>query len=324
MERIPQARLGSLGPIVGAQGLGCMAMATGYYGAQDDAETYATLDRALELGVTLFDTADAYGDGRNEEFLSPFVRANRQRITIATKFGIVHRGGSVGIDNSPAHIRAAVEGSLRRLGTDVIDLYYMHRRDPAVPLAESIGAMGDLVAAGKIRHIGLSEVTAGELREAHAIHTITALQTEWSLFSREAEAEIVPAAAELGIGFVPYSPLGRGQLTGRHDAGVLAAGDVRQTMARFAAENHAANSALLATITMLAATRNATPAQVALAWLHHQATVFGLAVVPIPGTRRPARLEENAGGASLALTGEEIAVLSGIGEKVQGGRDRRL
>jgi aryl-alcohol dehydrogenase-like predicted oxidoreductase len=324
IEPIPTVQLGKIGPIVGMQGLGCMAMATGYYGPQDDAETLATLERAIDLGVTLFDTADAYGNGMNEEFIGPFVRANRDRVVLATKFGIVQRDGVTGIDNHPDHIRASVEGSLRRLGIDVIDLYYMHRRDPAIPFADSIGTMSDLVKAGKVRYLGLSEVTAAELREANAIHPISALETEWSLFSREAEDEIVTTAAELGIGFVPYSPLGRGQLTGGHDAKNLEAGDVRHYMSRFSEENHAANSTLVAGIRDLATKRGATPAQIALAWLHHQSKVFGLAVVPIPGTRKPSRIEENASGAHIALSDQEIAELRRLGQAVKGGRDRMI
>lgn len=321
---IPTVQLGKIGPTVGSQGLGCMAMATGYYGGQDDAETYAALDRALELGVTLFDTADAYGDGKNEEFISPFVRRNRDRLVIATKFGIVHRNGGVEVDNHPDHIRRSVDGSLRRLGIDVIDLYYMHRRDPKVPLADSVGTMSDLVRAGKVRFLGLSEATPAELREAHSIHPISALETEWSLFSREAENAIVPTAAELGIGFVPYSPLGRGQLTGGHSAASLEAGDVRQSMSRFSEENHAANSALVAGIGDLAAKQGATPAQIALAWLHHQSKVFGLSVVPIPGTRKPSRVEENVGGARLELTSQDVAALDLLASAIKGGRDRMI
>jgi aryl-alcohol dehydrogenase-like predicted oxidoreductase len=324
IEQLSTVRLGETGPVVGTQGLGCMAMATGYYGAQNDAEAFATLGRALDLGVTLFDTANSYGDGKNEEFIGPFVRANRDRVIIATKFGIVRRDGAIGVDNRPEFIRQAVEGSLRRLGIDVIDLYYMHRRDPDIPLAESIGAMSDLVKTGEVRYLGLSEVTAAELREAHAIHPISALQTEWSLFSRDAEAEIVPAAAELGVGFVPYSPLGRGQLTGRHDAGTLETGDVRNHMARFNQENHAANSALIAGIGQLAKSRGATPAQIALAWLHHHSKVFGLPVVPIPGTRKPSRVEENAGGAAIVLDDQEIGALNQLALVVKGDRGRQI
>jgi aryl-alcohol dehydrogenase-like predicted oxidoreductase len=205
-----------------------------------------------------------------------------------------------------------------------IDLYYMHRRSPEIPLADSIGAMSDLVKAGKVRYLGLSEATAAELREAHAIHPISALETEWSLFSREVEDEIVPTAAELGIGFVPYSPLGRGQLTGGHDAKSLEAGDVRQAMSRFSDENHAANSALIAGIGDLAATRGATPAQIALAWLHHQSKVFNLAVVPIPGTRKPGRIEENVGGAHLELSDRETKELSRLAQAVRGDRSRQI
>jgi aryl-alcohol dehydrogenase-like predicted oxidoreductase len=322
--KLPTTRLGQHGPVVGSQGFGCMAMATGYYGETDEAAARATLDRALELGVTLFDTADVYGRGANEAFIAPFVQANRGRIVIATKFGIVHRDGKVGIDNRPEYIRESVEGSLRRLGVGTIDLYYMHRRTPDVPMADSVGTMADLVREGKVRYLGLSEVSAAELREAHAIHPITALQTEWSLFSREVEAEIVPAAAELGIAFVPYSPLGRGQLTGGTQGVQLQASDVRQHMARFSGENRAANDALIAGISNLASRHKATPAQVALAWLHHQSAVHSLTVVPIPGTRKPTRVAENVGGAMLQLADEDFDALDQLAHAVRGDRSRTI
>lgn len=213
-KRLEQVRLGGRDLTVGTQGLGCMGMSE-FYGDTDEPAARATLDAALERGVTMFDTADMYGRGDNERFLAPFVRAHREQVVVATKFGSV-RGdeGSMSVNNDPGYIRRAVDGSLSRLGLDVIDLYYLHRRDPEVPLAESIGTMAELVAQGKVRYLGLSEVTGDELREANAIHPIAAVQSEWSLFTRDIERTLVPAAAELGVGVVPYSPLGRGFLTG--------------------------------------------------------------------------------------------------------------
>ncbi|RKT18114.1 aryl-alcohol dehydrogenase-like predicted oxidoreductase [Streptomyces sp. 1114.5] len=320
---LPAVELGTGGPLVGVQGLGCMGMSE-FYGPTDSDEAVATLDAALEAGVTLFDTADAYGLGRNEEFIGPFVRANRDKVVLATKFALVRKEedpGYRGISNDPAYIRAAVDASLRRLGVDEIDLYYMHRRDPAVPLADSVGAMAELVAAGKVRHLGLSEVTGAELREAHAIHPIAALQSEWSVFARDVERSAVPAAAELGVTFVPYSPLGRGFLTGSfQDADRLGADDVRRTQPRFTGDNAVANAELLAPLREIAAARGVSLAQVALAWVHQQAEVHGLTVVPIPGTRKRSRLAENTAAATLRLTAEELALLEPVSGQVRGGR----
>ncbi|WP_224282493.1 aldo/keto reductase [Streptomyces sp. LS1784] len=320
---LPTVELGTGGPLVGVQGLGCMGMSE-FYGPTDTDEALATLDAALEAGVTLFDTADMYGSGHNEELIGPFVRANRDKVVIATKFAIVRseEDGSVrGISNDPAYIRTAVDASLRRLGVDEIDLYYMHRRDPAVPLADSVGAMAELVQAGKVRHLGLSEVTGAELREAHAIHPIAALQSEWSVFARDVERTAVPAAAELGVAFVPYSPLGRGFLTGAfQDAKELSADDYRRTNPRFTGDNAAANAELLDPLREIAAARGVTLAQVALAWVHRQAEVHGLAVVPIPGTRKRSRLAENTAAATLRLTAEELALLEPVAGRVAGSR----
>ncbi|MGA5704309.1 aldo/keto reductase [Peterkaempfera bronchialis] len=320
---LPTCTLGSNGPTVGVQGLGCMGMSE-FYGPTDTTEALATLDRALELGVTLFDTADIYGSGHNEELIGPFVRAHRDRVVLATKFGIERRADDPayrGVCNRPEYIRSAVDSSLRRLGVDVIDLYYMHRRDPAVPLAESVGAMAELVRAGKVRHLGLSEVTGAELREAHAVHPISALQSEWSLFSRDVERSAVPVAAELGVAFVPYSPLGRGFLTGAFASGAeLGADDYRRDQPRFSGDNAKANAELVEPIRKIAAARGAAPAQVALAWVHQRAEVHGLTVVPIPGTRRRSRLEENTAAATLHLTAEELAALEPIADRVVGDR----
>ena len=320
---IPTTVLGTEGPVVGLQGLGCMGMSE-FYGDTDTTEALATLDRALELGVTLFDTADIYGNGENEKLIGPFVRANRDRVVLATKFAIDRRADDPahrGVRNDPAYIRQAVEASLSRLGVDVIDLYYMHRRTPEVPLAESVGAMGELVQAGKVKYLGLSEVTGPELREAHAVHPIAAVQSEWSLFSRDVERTAVPAAAELGVAFVPYSPLGRGFLTGAFaNATELGAGDFRQYQPRFTGDNAAHNAALLAPVQKIAAAHGVTPAQVALAWVQQQAEVHGLTVVPIPGTRKRSRLEENVAATALRLGADELAALEPIAAQVVGDR----
>jgi aryl-alcohol dehydrogenase-like predicted oxidoreductase len=321
--KLPTVELGKGGPLVGVQGLGCMGMSE-FYGATDTTEAKATLDAALEAGVTLFDTADMYGAGANEELVGPFIKANRDRTVIATKFGIERVPGEPTrriIHNEPEYIRKAVDASLKRLGIDVIDLYYMHRRNHEVPLEDSIGAMAELVKAGKVRHLGLSEVTADELREAHAIHPIAAVQSEWSLFTRVVERAVVPAAAELGVALVPYAPLGRGFLTGAFaSAGELAAGDFRHSQPRFTGENAAANAALLAPVHQIAADREVTSAQVALAWLQQRAQVHNLTVVPIPGTRKRTRLAENVAGAVLELTEAELAMLEPIAGQVTGDR----
>ncbi|UQX01031.1 aldo/keto reductase [Streptomyces sp. RerS4] len=321
---IERAELGKGGPLVGVQGLGCMGMSE-FYGDTDEAAARATLDAALAAGVTLFDTADAYGSGANEEFLAPFVAAHRDEITLATKFALERRADDPSyraIRNDPAYVRRSVEGSLRRLGVDVIDLYYMHRRDPAVPFSESVGAMAELVREGKVRHLGLSEVTGAELREAYAVHPIAALQSEWSLFSRDVERSAVGAAAELGVAFVPYSPLGRGFLTGAFvDAGVeLSAGDFRTSQPRFTGDNAKANAALLAPVREVADAHGATPAQIALAWVQQRASVHGLTVVPIPGTRKPGRVAENTAATRITLTEAELALLEPLAGQVAGDR----
>ncbi|MFB7663913.1 aldo/keto reductase [Kitasatospora sp. NPDC056138] len=320
---LPTAVLGNNGPVVGIQGLGCMGMSE-FYGPTDTTEALATLDAALDLGVTLFDTADIYGSGANEELIGAFIRANRDQVVLATKFAIERRADDPayrGIRNDPAYIRAAVDASLRRLGVDVIDLYYMHRRDPNVPLAESVGAMAELVEAGKVRHLGLSEVTGAELREAYAVHPIAAVQSEWSIFSRDVEHTAVPAAAELGVGFVPYSPLGRGFLTGSFKAAEqLSEGDYRRAHPQFSGDNATRNAALVEPIQKIAAERGVSAAQVALAWVHQRAEVHGLTVVPIPGTRKRSRLAENTAAATLRLSPEELVELEPIAGRVTGDR----
>ncbi|MEV0745851.1 MULTISPECIES: aldo/keto reductase [unclassified Streptomyces] len=323
-KKIETAELGKDGPQVGVQGLGCMGMSE-FYGDTDEAAARETLETALAVGVTLFDTADVYGSGANEQFIAPFVGAHRDEIVLATKFAIERRDDDPhyrGVSNDPAYIRKAVENSLRRLNTDVIDLYYMHRRDPSVPLAESVGAMAELVEQGKVKQLGLSEVTGAELREAHAVHPIAALQSEWSLFSRDVERSAVPAAVELGVTFVPYSPLGRGFLTGAFaDAGKdLSKNDFRQFQPRFTGDNAKTNAALLEPVHKIAAAHGATAAQVALAWVQQRAQVHGLAVVPIPGTRKSSRLLENVGATRLTLSAEELALLEPIAGQVAGDR----
>ncbi|MFG1806284.1 aldo/keto reductase [Streptomyces sp. NPDC049040] len=322
--RIGTVRLGAAGPLVGAQGLGCMGISE-FYGDTDEAAARETLETALGAGVTLYDTADMYGQGANEEFLAPFVAAHRDEIVLATKFANERRADDPAyrsIRNDPPYIRQAVDASLRRLGVDVIDLYYMHRRDPRVPLAESVGAMGELVAAGKVRFLGLSEVTGAELREAHAVHPIAAVQSEWSLFSRDVERSAVGAAADLGVAFVPYSPLGRGFLTGAfQDAGSeLPEGDLRRRQPRFTGDNARRNAELLEPLRRTAKAHDATPAQIALAWVHQRAAVHGLPVVPIPGTRRPARVLENTAAAAVTLDAAELAELEPIAARVLGDR----
>jgi aryl-alcohol dehydrogenase-like predicted oxidoreductase len=322
--RIPTAPLGGSGIEVGVQGLGCMGMSFAY-GPSDAKESRATLERALELGVTLFDTADAYGQGENERFLSPFFKANREQVVIATKFALSIPPDDPTrriIRNDPPYIRQAVEASLKRLDVDVIDLYYMHRRDVNVPIEESVGTMAELVREGKVKHLGLSEVTAQELRTAHAVHPIAAVQSEWSLFSRDIEAQVVPAARDLGVALVPYSPLGRGFLTGAftNPDTQLTADDFRRQQPRFTGENAAANAALLEPIRTVAEAHGVSLGQVALAWVQQQAAVHGLPVIPIPGTRKPGRVEENARAATIALTEDELSLLEPIAAKVAGDR----
>jgi aryl-alcohol dehydrogenase-like predicted oxidoreductase len=323
-DKISTAVLGTAGPVVGIQGLGCMGMSE-FYGDTDQAAARATLDAALDAGVTLFDTADVYGSGANEEFIAPFVRAHRDEITLATKFAIVRKAEDPryrAVSNDPAYIRQAVEASLRRLGVEVIDLYYMHRRDPAVPFAESVGAMAELVAQGKVKYLGLSEVTGAELREAHALHPIAAVQSEWSLFSRDVEISLAGAAAELGVAVVPYSPLGRGFLTGAFQdaAADLTGGDFRQFQPRFTGENAKRNADLLDPVRKAAKAHDATLGQIALAWVHSRAQAHGLTVVPIPGTRKAERVRENTAASGITLNEVELEWLEPIAGQVAGDR----
>lgn len=308
--------MGNPGPVVSAQGFGAMGISVGY-GPTDYAEARATLEHAFDLGITMFDTSSSYGSGHNEEFLAPFVAAHRADLVVATKFGIAHApDGSPFVRNDAKYIRESVEGSLRRLQIDVIDLYYMHPRDPDVPIEDTVGIMASLAEAGKVRYLGLSEVTADELRTAHAVHPISAVQSEWSLFSRDIERFVVPAAVELGVAIVPYSPLGRGLLTGVTQQ--FAADDVRTTMTRF--NNAEANHALLEPVRVIAQVHEVTVAQVALAWVQQRAAVWHTAVVPIPGTRSQARVTENVGAVGLALSDDELTSMEPIADRVIGAR----
>ncbi|MGA5207090.1 aldo/keto reductase [Streptomyces variegatus] len=322
--KITTTRLGDHGPEVSVQGLGCMGMSFGY-GPSDADASRATLERALELGVTFYDTADAYGAGENERFLSPFFKAHRDEVVIATKFALSIPPDDPTrrvIRNDPPYIRHAVEASLKRLDVDVIDLYYMHRRDVNVPIEESVGTMADLVREGKVKHLGLSEVTADELRAAHAVHPIAAVQSEWSLFSRDIETHVVPAARDLGVALVAYSPLGRGFLTGSFTNADqdLSAGDFRRQQPRFTGQNATANATLLELIRSVAEAHDATLGQTALAWTQQQAAIHDLPVVPIPGTRKPGRVEENTAATRIVLTDEQLDLLDGIAAQVAGNR----
>jgi aryl-alcohol dehydrogenase-like predicted oxidoreductase len=305
---VPTRALGRSGLTVSAQGLGCMGMSVAY-STPDDAESTATIHRALDLGVTFLDTADMYGLGGNEALVGEAIAGRRDEVTLATKFGIsidpadpTYRG----VRGDPEYVRSACDASLGRLGVDHIDLYYQHRPDTTVPIEETVGAMAELVAAGKVRYLGLSEASAATIRRAAAVHPIAALQSEYSLFSRDIEADVIPTCRELGIGLVPYSPLGRGMLTATvRSPDELEDNDFRRMVPRFQGANFDANMALVAVVQDVAATRGVTPGQVALAWVSAQ----GDDVVPIPGTKRRAYLEENVAALDLTLTPDDLARL---------------
>ena len=297
---------------VGRLGLGAMGMSVAYAGAgSDDAESIRTIHRAIDLGVTLIDTAEIYGPYVNEELLARALQGRRDRVVLATKFGLLSHTGRNSLDSSPANIRIAVDGSLRRLGTDHIDLYYQHRLDRQTPIEDTVGALAELVTEGKVRHIGLSEVGVNTIRRAHAVHPITAVQSEYSLWTRDLEDAVLPALRELGIGFVAYSPLGRGFLTGAvRSAAELPDSDYRKTNPRFFEENFAHNLRCADELRDISADIGATAAQVALAWvLAKGSNPGGCSIVPIPGTKRVARLEENVGADSVELTDAQVARL---------------
>ena len=319
-----QVNLGSQGLTVSAQGLGCMGMSQSY-GPADDSVSLATLDRALELGVNFFDTADVYGlsgiygFGANERLLGYAFRRRRDEIVLATKFGIkdvITNGLGFRYAASPAYVKQACEDSLKRLRTDRIDLYYLHRVDPATPIEETVGAMAELVKEGKVRYLGLSEVSAEQLELAHAVHPISAVQSEYSLWTRGIEESVLPAARRLGVGIVPFSPLGRGFLTGTVSGAEFADDDMRRTNPRFTAEAVAANQALVDVVKQIAEEKGVLPGQVALAWVHSR----GDDIVPIPGTKRPAYLEQNVAAAGLELTGSDLARLDPLAGRVTGSR----
>ncbi len=297
--------LGRSGLSVSALGLGCMGMSE-FYGAGDETESIRTIHRAIDMGMTFLDTADIYGLGRNEELVGKAIRDRRGKVVLATKFGNVRGkdGSWLGVNGKPGYVRASCEASLRRLGVDVIDLYYQHRVDPATPIEETVGAMAELVRQGKVRYLGLSEAAPATIRRACAVHPVAALQTEYSLWTRDPEAEVIPTCRELGVGFVAYSPLGRGIFGGRiRAAGDLAEGDYRRNSPRFQGENLARNLALVRSLDKFAAELKCRPSQLALAWL----LARGDDIVPIPGTKKVERLEENAGAFAVRLSRDDLA-----------------
>ena len=315
---MPRRKLGNGGPSVSAIGLGCMGMSDAY-GPADEATSIETIHRALDLGINFLDTADVYGPQKNERLVGRAIRDRRHRVVLATKFGNVRSqdGAWVGVNGKPEYVRQACDASLQRLGVDVIDLYYQHRVDPRTPIEDTVGAMAELVRAGKVRHLGLSEAAAQTLRRAQAVHPIAALQTEYSLWTRDPEQAILPTCRELGIAFVAYSPLGRGFLTGRfQSADDLPAGDWRRNSPRFQGENFERNLEIVRRVEDLAERKGCTSAQLALAWL----LARGEDVVPIPGSTRSERVAENAAAVQITLSEEELDSLDAVGAMVSGSR----
>jgi aryl-alcohol dehydrogenase-like predicted oxidoreductase len=322
---IPTVPLGSQGLLVSKQGLGCMGMSA-FYGSDDEKESIATLERAIELGVTFWDTAQMYGWGANEELLGRVLAGRRDQVVIASKFGVMpdpdhpQDRSRRKNDGSPANVRRSVDAALRRLGTDHIDLYYQHRPDPDTPVEETVGALAEQIQAGKIRYYGLSEVTPELVRRAHATYPLAAVQSEYSLWTRDDVEQLLPVQRELGIGTVAYSPLGRGFLTGRFTSPAdFEAGDFRASNPRFAQEAFETNRRVVDVVKEIATAKGVTPAQIALAWVHSRGGDIG-DVVPIPGTRRASRLEENVGALDVTLTRDELDRLEPLSHKVVGAR----
>ena len=320
MTNIPTVQL-SEGLTVSAQGYGAMSVAP-VYGPVDPAEALATLHHAIDIGVTFIDTANVYGDGASEIAVGTVLKERRDEVQLATKFGLVGNiaNGRRSINGKPEYVGQALDESLSRLGVDTVDLYFLHRVDPEVPIEDTVGAIAEQVKAGKVRHIGLSEATGDELRRASQVHPIAAIQSEWSIWSRDVEKHVVPAAAELGIGFVPYSPVGRGFLTGTYDPAVLGDKDLRRRFPRFGDDALPSNLKVLDVVREVAAELDATPAQVSLAWLDAKGREFGLPSVSIPGTRFAARVTENAGAVALTLTEGQIARLDLLADLTVGER----